>query len=105
MAEIEIHFTEYFAGETVVISSAGRELFRAEHLKTDLRTGLAKIARVTVSGERVVLEFAVIPSNASATVTFETAQLKYITIALSDGRLKVTAVSQGDYMREPRGYA
>ena len=40
MASIEVHFTEYFDGETVVVSGADGELLRAEGLKTDMRTSL-----------------------------------------------------------------
>jgi hypothetical protein len=105
MAEIEIHFTEYFDGETVVISSANRTLSRVEHIKTDLRTGLAKIARVPVSPGRATLEFAVLPTNVRTSATVNTAQLKYVTVALVDGNLKIAAVSQDDYKSEPRGYA
>jgi hypothetical protein len=105
MAEIEIHFTEYFDGETVVISCANRALSRVEHIKTDLRTGLAKIARVPVSPGRATLEFAVVASNVRASATVDTAHLKYVTVALAEGSLKVAAVSQDDHKREPRGYA
>ena len=105
MAEIEIHFTEYFDGETVMISSENRELARFDHLKTDLRTGLAKIARVALSPGRATFEFTATPSNVRASATLDTTQLKYVTVALVGGSLKVAAVNQDDHKREPRGYA
>lgn len=105
MADIEIHFTEYFDGETVVISGQEGELHRAQQLKTDVRKGLARIVRLSAPAKSGALDFALGGSKEKTSATIDPARLRYVTVALANGRLNVSAISQEDFKREPRGYA
>ena len=106
MAEIEVHFTEQFDGEVVAISGGGRELFRSAPLKTDMRKGIAQIARVSVPDGKITLSFDVVASGTGiAGTTAQIAKPKFVTVTLLDRKLTATAVSEDDYRREPRGYA
>src|SRR5262249_11280882 len=104
MAEVEFQFTEYFDGETVVISSAGRELHRAEQLKTDVRKSFARIVKVAVPPGQAVLTFEVPSRGISRRVSIDASQLKFVRVALRDGRLEIEPVSEDDFRREPRGF-
>jgi hypothetical protein len=105
MVEIEIHFTEYFDGETVVISSAGQELYRAGQLKTDMRTSLARIARVAVPPGRPTLTFSLPSRSITASAAIDVSGLKHVRVALVDGKLAIDPVSEEEFKREPRGFA
>ena len=105
MVEIEIQFTEYFDGETVVISSEGRELYRSGKLKTDMRTSLATIARVAVPPGRPTLAFQIPSRNITANATVDVSRLKHVRVALVDKKLEVDPISEEDFKREPRGFA
>jgi hypothetical protein len=105
MPEVEVHFTEYFDGDAVTISTNGRTIYAGADIKTDLRTGLARIVKVTVSEGRPALAVEVTSKNVSATATFDAADLHHLIVALSGRDLKVTPLTKSDYEREPRGYA
>ena len=105
MAEAEIHLTEYFAGETVVISAGGHEAVRVERVKTDLRKGLARIVRLSLPDVPTTLTIEVPERHAQAGVTLDPGDLKHVSVALGEGGLQVKAISKEEYRREPRGYA
>ena len=105
MPEIEIHLTELFQGETVVVSAGGREVFRGEGIRTDFATSLARIAKAQVPDGQQTVKVEVPQHRASAEARIDPSGLKFLVVSLEGGRLKVEAVSQEDYRREPRGYA
>ncbi len=104
MTEIELQFTEFFQGETVIVSIDGREIAREARLKTDMRTGLARIARLKAPAEALNLTLA-IPSGSSVTVAVQPAQVKHVRIACANGTLKAEVCTHDSYRREPRGFA
>src|ERR1700752_2029969 len=104
MAEIEIHFTEYFDGDVVKISRGSQELHSSEPLKTDVRIGLANIVKVGVPDGRSTLTIELLSKKASTSVTIDADQVQFVRVKLSGGKLEAAAVSKADYQREPRGY-
>jgi hypothetical protein len=48
---VQIDFEDGFRGDTVIVSAAGRELWREEDVTTNLAANVAAIARVEVPGE------------------------------------------------------
>jgi hypothetical protein len=105
MARIEIHFTETFQGETVTVSTGGREAHRAEGLTTDARRNLARIETIELPARGAELCFEVAATGARATVVVDPSQVKFVAVSLSDAdKLKAEAVTQAAYAREPRGY-
>jgi hypothetical protein len=105
MAEIEVHFTEYFDGEAAIGFLDGREVFRAEELKTDLRTGLARIVRVPMSNGPLTIGVELPSRGLKGEALADASDLKFVSVALDGEELKVVAVSNQEYSREPRGYA
>jgi hypothetical protein len=105
MAEVEVHFTEYFGGETVAVSSQGRELLRAERLHTDMRTSLARVARIELPPQRIEVTFEVVSKDARAAIAIDPSELKFVVVSLKGDQLRLEAVTVSDYKREPRGYA
>jgi hypothetical protein len=75
------------------------------YIKTDTKTGLAKVVRVQVPAGHPVLKVEVPALGASAESAVDTSNLKFVTVALRDGKLTINPVSEHDYRREPRGYA
>jgi len=105
MAEIEVHFTEYFEGDTIVILCEGRELYTATYLTTDVRTSLACIVRVNVPTGQPVLTFEIPSKNVAERAKINVSGLKYLGVALINGNLRINPVTEEDFSREPRGYA
>jgi hypothetical protein len=105
MPEIEVHFSEYFDGETVAASAAGHEIFKAERLKTDMRTSLARVVHIEIPTQRTDLTFEVLGKGERAKIAVDAPSLKFVVVSLASGRLSVEPVTVEAYKREPRGYA
>lgn len=104
MAEIELHFTEFFDGETVLVSNDSGELYRGERLKTDMRKSLAKIVRIDVPSGRSTLRFEMPAKALSMELEVDASRLHHIGVSLLNGELRVNAISREEFKREPRGY-
>jgi hypothetical protein len=104
MPQLAIHFTEGFKGHSATLSIEGRELLREADLTTDLRTGLAKIARIEVPNGRSVLTVEVPAKNYRATLSIDPTPIKYVEVSLAGGGLKFVQITLAEYEREPRGY-
>jgi hypothetical protein len=101
--EIRIQLADYFSGQTVVVSTQGRELARAENVKTDMRQSRARMLTVQAPEGELVLTVAVPEARASAEVKIDTGTIRYVEARLDGDRLRLEAVSEEDYRREPRG--
>lgn len=116
MAQVEVHFTEYFDGKTVAVSSAGRELLRVEGLRTDMRTNLARIVHIEVNSQSAELTFEVVAAGskspsaqpqsaiARATTTVDPSKTKFLVVSFKGEQLRLVAVTAEDYKRAPRGH-
>ena len=71
MPSLQIDFEDGFSGDTVVVSAAGRELWREEGVTTNLSANVAAIARVEMpEGEE--LEVSVPTRGLAAAASVET---------------------------------
>jgi len=105
MPEIELHFTDTFKGETAIVSLDDHEVLRAEGLKTDFRTGLARRVMVNSDKDSVSLAVEVTPGGGKQTADIDAAQTKFVVVSLQKGNLRVNPISHEEFAREPRGYA
>ena len=105
MPEIEIHLTELFSGETVIVSAGGLEVFRGEGIRTEFTTSLARIVKAQVPDGEQTVRVEVPEHRASAEARIDPSGLRFLVVSLPERRLRIEAVSEEDYRREPRGYA
>jgi hypothetical protein len=105
MPEIELHFTDTFKGETAIVSLDNDEVLRAEGLKTDFRTGLARRVMVNSDKDPVSLAIEVMPGAGKQAADIDAAQTKFVVVSLQKGNLRLKPISREEFAREPRGYA
>src|SRR5262245_62091375 len=107
MHRIELHFTERFEGETVVVTIDGRPPLTLGKLVTDYRTSLARIVPVELpeGRARVTVEVHRGGENKSMAIAIDPAECKQVVVSLREDRLVLTPVSDAELRREPRGYA
>ena len=104
MRETELHFTEQFAGETVIISVDGAATFTVEKLKTNPRKSLARIVRVQLPERGVEVAVEIAGKGGRVAAMVDPAVLKWIAVGLTGGKLTLTPLTEEEYRREPRGY-
>jgi hypothetical protein len=105
MSDVAVHLTRRFSGETVVISVDGKRVASVDAVKTDPRTGLARVVRVLAPDTETVLRVEVPTLGKAAEVVIDPSHLEFVTASIRDGELRVEPVTKEDYLREPRGYA
>ena len=80
---LQIDFEDGFAGDQVVVSAGGRELWRGQDLRTNLSISLAAVAHVEVPEGRPV-EVAVSSQGLAAS---KLVSEPYLRVSIEDGRL------------------
>lgn len=107
MHQVELHFTEQFAGETAVVTIGGRPPLAVGNLVTDYRTSLARIVRVELPEGRtqVTVEVHRGGESKNMAVAIDPAESKRVVVSLREGQLTLAPVSDAELRREPRGYA
>ncbi len=105
MTEVEVHFTEHFTGESVTVSVDGREVLSAENLKTDMRTGLARVVRLILPEGLTRIVFKNAGSGNTAELEVNPPAVKWISVTIEGGEIRPDVLTVDDYAREPRGYA
>src|SRR4051812_3932870 len=105
MSEVDVHLTRRFSGETVTIFVDGKEVASLDGVKTDPRTGLARVVRVPVPATGAVLKVDVPLLGATAELAIGPSKVQFVTASIRDGQLSLDCVTKDAYLREPRGYA
>lgn len=104
MREIQLHFTEGFAGETVRVLVGGRDALLVDGLQTDNRKSLARIVRLSVADDAAEMAMELAGQTDRIAVRIASAGLAWIVVSLEAGKLRATPLSAADLAREPRGY-
>lgn len=101
---LEVHFTETFQGETVILRLAEGEAVEVADLHTDPRSSLAR--RVTLpSPSGATTLSADLKGGLSASVRVEPMAIQFVAAELQSGTLILTPVTKVAFAAEPRGFA
>jgi hypothetical protein len=103
--DVDVHLTRRFSGESVSIFVDGREVASVEDVKTDMRTGLARVVSVPVPASGATLRVDVAEVGATGELSFNPSDMEFVAVSLRNNQLKLDPVTKEAYLSEPRGYA